>query len=66
MKIKETFVIKVTRTREVIEQCHDEVFEDVKGDIENSKKHIASVLEKEGFKVSEGGFISANVTSHSM
>ena len=66
MKIKETFVIKVTRTREVIEQCHDEVFADVKGDLENSKQHIVSVLEREGFKVNEGGFISANVTGHSM
>lgn len=61
MKITETYVIKVTRTKEVIEQVYDEALGDTIGDLENSKKHITDILEKEGFKVNEGGFISAKV-----
>lgn len=65
MKVKETFVIKVTRTTECIEQCYDETLDSVNYNLEDTKQHIVDVLEEQGFKVSEGGFISANVTGHS-
>lgn len=58
MKIKETFVIVVTRTRAVTEQYYDEILEDVSGDLENTKQHLTNILEKEGFK---GEFISETV-----
>ena len=37
MKITEVFNIMVVREREVIEQCYDDVLEDVKNDVEYTK-----------------------------
>lgn len=49
MKITEVFNVKVIREREVIEQCYDDVLEDVLNDVGYTKEHITKTLKDEGF-----------------
>lgn len=53
MKIIETFVITATRTRDVIEQCYAEVYNDVLTDLPFSERHIEKALNKEGFALNK-------------
>lgn len=49
MKITEVFNVRMVRERDVIEQCYDDVLEDVLSDVAYAKEYIVKTLKDEGF-----------------